>query len=221
MSETDLKINEISGWGKRAGYGQKPALMIIDAQNKFTGIDKPILESKKVYPHGIGERAFRAMEKIKALADTCRKKDIPVVYTISLPNKDRYFNSFAKKRYPAKDASIPAPADGEEVPQMIEPQKGDIIVSKQFPSSFFCTPLISYLNAMHRDTLIVTGFVTSGCIRAFVVDGVSYNYNVIVAEDGVADIFDFVHEANLFDMDMKYADVNLTADILKYLEDNF
>jgi isochorismate hydrolase len=190
--------------------------MIIDAQNKFVGIDKPILESCAVYPAGVGEQAFRAMEKINLLRTAARTKGIPVFYSSGLPAKDKRYDSFTKKLNPPKGTM---PPEADAICSVVAPEKEDLIVYKHCASPFFCTHLIADLNAVHCDTLLVTGFVTSGCVRAFVIDAVSYNFNVVVAEDGVADKFEYAHKANLLDMDMKYADVMMTEEILSYIGD--
>jgi maleamate amidohydrolase len=77
---------------------------------------------------------------------------------------------------------------------------------------------MTYLNDLDRDTLIITGATTSGCVRATVADAFSYGFHVIVAEDGVFDRGEVSHAINLFDMDQKYADVMPSADVLVYLE---
>ena len=77
---------------------------------------------------------------------------------------------------------------------------------------------MSFLNTVNCDTLIVTGFVTSGCIRAFVVDAASYNFNVVVPEDCVADRLQFAHDLHVIDMNLKYADVVLSNEVIDYLE---
>jgi len=77
---------------------------------------------------------------------------------------------------------------------------------------------MTFLNSTHCDTIIVTGFVTSGCVRAFAVDGASYNFNVIVVEECVADRFDFAHRLSLIDMDLKYADVISLDEVVTYLD---
>ena len=215
LSEADYKTFKVSGWGKRSGFGKNPVLMIIDPQNKFVGIDKPLAESAKVYPPGIGEAAFRAMEKINLLRAAARPKGIPIFYTSGLPPKEKRYDSFAKKLNPPKGVTMPAEA--EEICSVVAPEKGDHIIYKHCASPFFGNHLIADLIAVHCDTLLVTGFVTSGCIRAFVIDAVSYNFNVVVAEDGVADKFEYAHKANLLDMDMKYADVMPAEEIISYI----
>lgn len=102
--------------------------MIIDAQNKFVGIDKPVLESCAVYPAGIGERAFRAMEKISLLRTAAREKGVPVFYTSGLPAKDKRYDSFAKKLNPPRGITLPPEADA--ICSVVAPEKEDLIIYK-------------------------------------------------------------------------------------------
>ena len=92
------------------------------------------------------------------------------------------------------------------VPEL-EPRAGELVVRKIGPSAFFGTPLQSWLTARSVDTLIVTGATTSGCVRASVVDSCSLAYRTIVAMDCCGDRALGPHEANLFDMGQKYADL--------------
>ena len=113
-------------------------------------------------------------------------------------------------------AEVKTVALGTIQPPVLE--QGEAVVHKRYASPFFGTPLMTFFNSMGCDTLIVSGFVTSGCVRAFVVDAASYNFNVIVAEDGVADRFDFAHRLSLIDMDLKYADVVSTEEIIRHID---
>ena len=88
---------------------------------------------------------------------------------------------------------------------------GEYVVRKTGPSAFFGTSLSAWLNAKGVDTLIVTGATTSGCVRASVIDSISYNYRTTVVTDCCGDRALGPHEANLFDMGQKYADL-MTAD---------
>ena len=218
ISDLDRKIIEITGYGKRRGFGGKPALMVVDSQKQFVGIDRPILESMAVYPLSIGEQAWKALAKIRMILDKARKKRIPILYsTSSVPVSEMVFNSFAKKRH-KHETSSKMPDDLEEFPDVIKPLEGEWVIHKRYASVFFGTSLMTFLNTLHVDTLLVTGFVTSGCVRAFVVDAFSYNFNVVVVEDGVADRFDFAHRLSLIDMDLKYADVLPSGEILNYID---
>jgi maleamate amidohydrolase len=103
------------------------------------------------------------------------------------------------------------------VPQLA-PEPGEYVVAKQQPSAFFGTGLQSWLTHRSVDTIIHTGCTTSGCVRASVIDGLSHNYRNIVVTDGVGDRAIGPHEANLFDMGQKYADLMDCAEVSKVLE---
>jgi nicotinamidase-related amidase len=217
LSDIDKQVLKESGYGKRRGFGESPALVIIDAQKKFVGPDLPILEASKIYPICIGERANRSVENIYSLLKIARKKHCPVFYSTSgVPVNEMPFNSFAKKRL-VHEFSGKIQEDRDEIADMIAPREDEWVVDKRYASAFFGTPLISFLNTLRIDTLLVTGFVTSGCIRAFAVDAASYNFNTVIAEECVADRFETLHDAALLDMHLKYADVLPAAEVLEYL----
>lgn len=218
ISEIDRRVIAATGYGRRRGYGNRPALMIVDAQKKFIGIDAPILESIESYPLSIGQKAWQALGNIRVLLEKGRKKKLPVFFsTSSLPADEMAFNSFARKRRCHEKSPAPAP-DLEEIPAEIKPRRGEWVLHKRYASVFFGTPLMTFLNTLRCDTLIVCGFVTSGCVRAFAVDGASYNFNVVVVAECVADRFDFAHRLSLIDMDLKYADVVSLPEAVAYLD---
>ena len=92
-----------------------------------------------------------------------------------------------------------------------------LVVRKTQASAFFGTHLGSVLTGRAIDTLIVTGCTTSGCVRASVVDAVSMNFRTVVASDAVGDRAHGPHEANLFDMGQKYADLLSVGEIMAAL----
>ncbi|MDD5174637.1 MAG: isochorismatase family protein, partial [Candidatus Omnitrophica bacterium] len=104
-----------------------------------------------------------------------------------------------------------------ELDERLARQDDEKIVYKNYASAFFGTPLQSILVANRIDTLIVSGCVTSGCIRATVVDGVSSGYRVIVPKQCVGDRHEVPHEANLFDIDTKYGDVVDVEEVIGFL----
>jgi nicotinamidase-related amidase len=220
ITDIDREIIDISGYGARRGFGKHPSLVVVDAQKKFVGLDKPILESMKQFPLGIGEGAVRAIEKISELLSIARRSKIPVFYITATTHADEMpYSSFSRKidKYKKK---MTISEEQNEIADAIKPQEGDTVIRKIYPSGFFGTPLMSFLNTLNRDTLIVTGFVTSGCVRAFVVDAASYNFNVGVVYECVADRFEFAHKLSLFDMDLKYADVINFNEAKEYLSGN-
>jgi maleamate amidohydrolase len=91
------------------------------------------------------------------------------------------------------------------------------LIEKQWASAFHKTDLDQQLRALSVDSLVVTGLTTSGCVRASAVDGLQNNYQVVVAREAVGDRNPAAHEANLFDLNAKYADVMPVTDIISRL----
>jgi maleamate amidohydrolase len=92
------------------------------------------------------------------------------------------------------------------VPELT-PARGELVVRKTVPSAFFGTQLAPWLSQRAVQTLVVAGAVTSGCVRASVVDAMSHGFRPLVVSDCVGDRAIGPHEANLFDMQQKYAAV--------------
>ena len=105
-----------------------------------------------------------------------------------------------------------------EIIDEVAPLPGELVIAKAAPSVFSGTPLLGQLTARGIDTILVGGESTSGCVRATVVDGCTYRFNMIVAEECVFDRTQASHAINLFDMNQKYADVLPVEDIIAYLQ---
>jgi maleamate amidohydrolase len=99
----------------------------------------------------------------------------------------------------------------------LEPRDNELVVSKQYASAFFGTSLASTLTAQGVDTLIITGVTTSGCVRASCVDALSNGFIPIVVADACGDRHESPHEANLFDMQAKYAEVWSEKEVCDYI----
>ena len=110
-------------------------------------------------------------------------------------------------------------AFGSQVVDQLQPWDGEYIVRKTQPSAFFGTNLTAWYVSKGVDTVIVTGCTTSGCIRASVIDSMSYNFRTVVATDCVGDRALGPHEANLFDMEQKYADLMTSSEIIAILHE--
>lgn len=218
LTDQDREIIRMSGWGQRRGYGKNPALVVVDAQYMFVGEKMDIMDSLKINPAGIGQKAWDAIYNIQKLLKLAREAGIPVMYfKVYREPFEEQFNGFAmKSRYES-----PQPKPGvvyTDIVAEVAPEEGEVVIRKKFASGFVGTPAVSYLNQWGIDTLIVTGFVTSGCIRATAVDAGSLNYNTIVPEDCVADILEVEHKVNLLDIDLKYGDVTTMDEVAKYIE---
>jgi nicotinamidase-related amidase len=226
LTERDKQVFALSGYGKRAGFGQRPAVLIIDVNYNFVG-DKPepILESVKRFRNSCGAEGWEGVHHIAELLAAARQKHLPTFYTTG---HDDRANAVAFGRWQAKNRRSTEDMSetwdkGNEIVAEIAPQPGDIVVRKQKPSAFFGTPLMSMLNEVHADSVLVAGTTTSGCVRASVIDAFSYNMKVSVVEECVFDRGQASHQINLFDMAMKYADViplKETIDYIRGLPDN-
>lgn len=213
LTDEDRAVLAAGGFGRRGGLGRRPALLVVDAQYGFVGLDAPILESVKVYPTSAGARAWRAVERIVQLRAAARAAAVPVFYSQSgpLPGEDA-FDAFAPKvgAVGARGPTPPFPAYAIVTP--VAPAPGEVVIQKRFASAFFGTPLASFLRRLDADSLVVCGFTTSGCVRATVVDAVSHGYPVVVAADACADRLPLSHAVALLDVDTRYGDVVSTAD---------
>jgi maleamate amidohydrolase len=220
LTQRDKEVFALSGYGKRAGFGQRPAVLVIDVNYNFVG-DKPepILESVKRFRNSCGEEGWQGVQRIRELLSDARKKHLPTFYTTG---HDDRTNTVAFGRWQAKNSRSTEDMTeewdkGNHIVEEIAPQQGDIVVRKQKPSAFFGTPLISMLNEVHADSVLLTGTTTSGCVRASVIDAFSYNLKVSVIEDCVFDRGQASHKINLFDMAMKYADVISLKEAIEYV----
>jgi nicotinamidase-related amidase len=220
LTPRDKEVFALSGFGKRAGFGQRPALLIIDVNYNFVG-DKPepIVESVKRFRTSCGEEGWQGVHHIRELLVEARRKRLPTFYTTAEENRS---NTVTIGGWQAKSSRTheDMTAGWEKTNAIvaeIAPQTGDILVHKQKPSAFFGTPLMSMLTEVHADTLLVTGTTTSGCVRASVIDAFSYNLKVSVIEECVFDRGQASHKINLFDMAMKYADVIPLKEAIDYI----
>ena len=100
----------------------------------------------------------------------------------------------------------------------LEPQPGELLLLKQYASAFFGTSLAATLTSQQIDTVIITGVSTSGCVRATALDACQYGFIPFVVRDAVGDRDPRPHEANLFDLQAKYAEVVSEAQILTHLK---
>ena len=227
LTERDKAVFAAGGFGARAGFGKRPALLIIDVNWAFCGErPEPILESIKRWRTSCGEDAWVALPYIKQLIDKAHAKGLPVIYTTGEGRPDKWDRGSWgwKSSRAGETGAAPAPGtntppiDGNEIAAPIAPAPQDIVIRKQKPSGFFGSNLASFLTLLGCDSLIVTGTTTSGCVRATVVDAFSLNYRVILAEEGCFDRSEASHAVSLCDMHAKYADVVPTAEVLAYFD---
>jgi maleamate amidohydrolase len=208
LTARDKDVLRASGYGASMGFGERPALMIIDVSYNFAG-DKsePILESIKRWRNSCGEEAWAAISVIRKLADACRRKGLPVFYSTNTRRPDGFDAGSWRWKNSRELEDNEQDQRGNEIVAEIAPQPKDVVVLKTKPSAFFGTPLLSFLIDLKVDSLLVCGTSTSGCVRATVIDAFSNNVRCAVVEDGCFDRVQVSHAINLCDMHAKYADV--------------
>jgi maleamate amidohydrolase len=195
--------------GARAGLGARPVVLVVDMTRTFT---------EDRFPMGSSKAGGPCTQAIRRLVDLARALGIPVIYSRYDPfATDAEWGRWLDKGSGAEPNSPLRSREAHEIVDLIAPQAGDVVVTKSKPSAFFGTQLASLLTYFKADSTIVTGMVTSGCVRATVVDAFSYNYRVVVPIECVADRSNASHQMNLFDMDMKYADVLPLEEVLATL----
>lgn len=193
MSETDVYRKQ--GFGNSSGFGEQPALLVVDFVNGFNDPDM----------FG-GGNIPQAIERTAVLLAAARKAGVPVCFTRVVYAADGSdAGVFCMKAPGLKILTEDHPASA--VVDALAPAPGEYVLRKTQPSAFFGTDLVGWLVKRRVDTVIVTGATTSGCVRATVVDALSHNFRTIVATDCVGDRAPGPHEANLFDMGQKYADL--------------
>jgi maleamate amidohydrolase len=223
LTERDKQVFAASGYGARGGFGERPALLVVDVNYGFVG-DKPepILESIKRWMNSCGEDGWKAVAVIKKLIAAARAKGVPVLYTTGVRREDgwdqgawAYKNSRVTSDYMGLQ---PNKLKSNVIVPDIAPGPRDIVIGKQKPSAFYGTPLLGYLVQLRCDSVLVTGTTTSGCVRATAVDAFSANFRVTVVEDGCADRSQISHAVNLCDLNAKYADVVASQEVIEYIQ---
>ncbi|HYB71933.1 MAG TPA: isochorismatase family protein [Candidatus Sulfotelmatobacter sp.] len=198
IPEAEQRMYEKGGMGRdRVGMGEKPAVVVVDMTYGFVD---------SAFPLGHSETGYPAVAAIRRLLDRARPLGVPVFYTLAKPAGAACERGLWKGGGAAAHPGMQDPK-ANQIVEEIAPRPGEPVVAKTWPSAFFGTSLVSYLIYHRVDTLVVTGMVTSGCVRGTAVDAFSHNYRVIVPQECVADRGQTSHKVALFEIHMKYGDV--------------
>ncbi|MFT4945415.1 MAG: maleamate amidohydrolase [Halovenus sp.] len=201
-------IYERAEMDSQVGYGDEPALLVVDLQTGFTDPENPL-----------GGDLTDVVEQTNELIDAAHSGDVPVVCTRIVTKHDdaRDMGVWAEK-VPSL-STLRAGSRWVDLDQRLHTDNRDHRLDKRQASAYHETELDSLLTAMGTDTVVVTGCTTSGCIRATVVDACSHGYRTIVPEAAVGDRAADPHEANLFDINAKYGDVRPVEEVSEYLQE--
>jgi nicotinamidase-related amidase len=206
-AQNDNEFFKSRGFGMRIGFGERPALIVIDMLKAFT--DSEMM---------LGSNLDSQIEATKPLLASAHDREIPVLFsTVMYENADfKDAGIWALKQKGV--VTLKAGTDGVKVDPRLDCRETDTLMVKKYASCFFGTDLVPRLLAHRIDTLVITGCTTSGCVRATAVDACQTGFRPIVVHEAVGDRSKAAHDQSLFDLDAKYADVVSLENALQYLQ---
>ena len=195
------------GFGVKIGFGERPALIVIDMIKGFTDASMPL-----------GAPLEKQLAAQKPLLDIAHERGIPVI-----------FSTVIYEEHDLKDAglwaikmkgtlTLKAGTEAVKIDPRLDMRPTDSLLVKKYASCFFGTDLVPRLMNQRVDTLIITGCTTSGCVRATAVDAVQSGFRPMVVREAVGDRSAAAHEQSLFDLNAKYADVVGLDETLQYMK---
>jgi maleamate amidohydrolase len=206
MMQDKNSIYQKQGFGGRSGFGHLSALILVDFVNGF--VDPELLGSLSI---------AKAAEETVELLRFCRERQLPVAHTRVVFDEHGANHNVFTLRVPALK-KLTETAFESQIVEVLKPLPNELVIKKQSASAFFSTGLSDWLTYHRVDTTLIVGCTTSGCVRASVVDSMQHNYKTVVVSDCVADRAQDPHDANLFDMQQKYADVMSKQHVIEHLE---
>lgn len=195
------------GFSNPLGYGRNPGLLVIDY---VTGFTDPACD--------LGTDYDREIDATCQLLEVAREKNVQIVFTTVQYDKGMTDAGWFFKKVPSLiNLETGSPWTALDPRLRVEPGPSEHVVNKKYASAFFGTNVASLFTSTGCDTIIITGVTTSGCVRASTVDALQNGFRPIVVEEAVGDRAAGPHQANLFDMNAKYADVVDLENALDYL----
>ncbi len=205
MSSNDVQTYSRQGFGASLELKAPVGLLIIDLVNGFA--DPAVFG---------GGNIPDAIKNTVPLLEEARKRGWPVAHTRIVFADDGADHNIFTLKVPSMLNLKEHDHNSAIVPELT-PAPGELVVRKTVPSAFFGTSLAAWLTHRGVQTLVVAGAVTSGCVRASVVDAMQLGFRPLVVSDCVGDRAQGPHDANLFDMEQKYAAVMTRDEALKAL----
>lgn len=203
--EADLTANYAGAFDGRLPFGQRPALVLVDLVEAYLQPGSPLYA-------GI-ESALESAVRMTAAA---REAGIPIVFTNVEYQPGGVDGGVFYRKVPALSVFQQGSPLGA-FPAVLSPRDGDIVITKRYASAFFATHLAATLTALGVDTVLICGTSTSGCIRATALDACQHGFLPFVVRDACGDRHQAPHEANLFDLQSKYAEVVSEAEAKELL----
>jgi len=195
-----------AGFGGHLPFGQRPAVLIVDVCRAYLDPASPLYA-------GVED----ALAANITLAAAARAAHVPVVFTRVRYSAGGLDGGLFYRKVPALAAYLDDNPLGDFDPALV-PNDGELVVTKQYASAFFATSLAASLTAMGIDSLLITGFLTSGCVRATALDALQHGFIPYVVREACGDRAPEPHDSNLFDLQAKYAEVVGLEDALALIK---
>lgn len=203
----DLRADyDNAGWGRRIGFGARPALLVIDFAVAYLDRSSPLYA-------GVED----TLTSCRRVLDAARSASIPRIFTQIVYQPGGTDGGVWYQKVPSLSV-FDHDSELRLIAPELTPEPGELIVTKQYASAFFGTSLVSTLSSGGVDTVVLTGVTTSGCVRATGVDSLQHGFRTMVVEEAVGDRDERPHRANLFDLGAKYADVVSEAEVIDYFD---
>lgn len=207
----NAEVYKARGFQRRVGFGEKPALVVVDLANAWT---RP--------GHAFSCEGMDAIIPAnQALLSAFRARALPIVYTTTAydvtAGEHTDMGLWADK-IPLE--TLAAGSEAAAIDERIAPRDGELVLVKKKASAFHGTHLASYLNACRVDTIVVTGVTACACVRHTIEDGIADGFRPIAVREAIGDRVAGAVEWNLFDIDAKFGDVMSLEEVLDHLRKN-
>lgn len=194
-----------AGFGRSLEPGRRPALLLVDLIAAY------FTPGSELYLGGDA-----CLHSAARLLEAARQGGVPVIHSRVEYSADGTDGGVFFRKVGALRRLVAGSPDGQIMPE-VAPLPGEPVVVKQYASSFFGTSLASTLTSLGVDTTLIAGVSTSGCVRATAVDACQHGFVPLVVREAVGDRDPGPHEANLFDLQAKYAEVIAEEEAVRYL----
>jgi len=196
----------MADFGGAAGFGERPAVVVVDLNYGFTDPSSPLACDLD-----------DVLVACRELLDVARAAGVPIFFTTIV--YDDVWEAAAAvflRKVPALKVLRPG-TRWVEVDERLGRREDEPIIVKAHASAFFGVPFASMLAG--RDTLVVCGASTSGCVRATVVDAMQHGLSPIVPVECVGDRNPRAHEQTLEDVGGRYGDVMPLREVARALQE--
>jgi maleamate amidohydrolase len=184
------------GFGLTMGFGERPALLVVDLLRAFTDPARTL-----------GANLDAEVAATGRLLAAAHERGVPVLFSVVRYDEADLADAGIWTLKQKGSSTLRAGTDGVEIDPRLERGPHDSVLVKKYASCFFGTDLASRLTTRRIDTLILAGCTTSGCVRATAVDALQHGFRPIVVREAVGDRSQRAHDQSLFDLEAKYADV--------------